>query len=245
MPAAAVRRDLDIVRSVPRHWVLFVFFLAVPPLASGQCPECGPDAISEDEPNCGLDAAGGYDDFVNGGCYADEPRFISIEFGQTICGTTAMNTTTGVRDTDWYELVLTEETEIVWLISAEFRSLTGIVDTGGVPDCAAAHCFVTYAEADGCYPFWHNARLPTGTWWFFIAPMFQDEVACEFQYTSKVVVRGLSDVNGDGVVNTYDLQSLIHAWGPVYPWSNPAADLDGDATVGILDLLLLLEYWPT
>jgi len=231
------------VRSVPRQWALFAFSLAVPPLVSGQCPECGPDAIIEDEPNCGLDAVGGYDDFVNGGCYAVEPRFISIELGQTLCGTAAMNTTTGVRDTDWYELVLTEETEIVWLFSAEFRSLTGIVDNAGVPDCAAAHCFVTYAEVDDCHPLWHNALLPAGTWWFYVAPVFEDEVACEFQYTSKVVVRPLSDVNGDGVVNIDDLQYLIAAWGPVKPW-NTSADLDGDGTVGILDLLLLLEYWP-
>lgn len=240
---AAVRRDLDIVRSVPRHWVLFVFLLAAPPLVSGQCPECGPDTISENEPNCGLDAAGGYDDFVNGGCYADEPRFFAIELDQTVCGTVAMNTTTGVRDTDWYEIVLTEETEIVWLFSAAFRSLTGIVDNAGVPDCAAAHCFVTYAEADDCHPLWHNALLPAGTWWFLVAPLFQDEVPCEFQYTSRVIVRHPADLTGDGVLNYDDLWYLISAWGPVDPYWHPGADLDGDGTVGILDFLLLLELW--
>ncbi len=220
-----------------------MFSLAVPPSVSGQCPECGPDTISENEPNCGLDAAGNYDDFVNGGCYAVEPRFISIELGQAICGTAAMNATTGVRDTDWYELVLTEETEIVWLFSAEFQSLTGIVDNSGVPDCADAHCFVTYAVVGDCHPWWHNALLPAGTWWLYVAPMFEDEIACESRYTSKVVVRQLSDLNGDGVVNIDDLQYLIAAWGPVYSEWQAGADLDGDGTVGILDLLLLLEHW--
>jgi len=227
-----------------------VLSLAVPTSVSGQCPDCGPDSINENEPNCGMDAAGGYDDFVNGGCYADEPRFIAIELDQTICGTVAMNATTGVRDTDWYELVLTGETELIWFFDAEFPSLIGIVDNGGVPDCDGADCFLTHAvlwfiasDAD-CYTGKITVLLPAGTWWFFVAPTFQEEVACEFLYTSKVVVRELSDVNGDGVVNTYDVQYLFAAWGPVKAWSIDA-DLDGDGTVGILDLLLLLEYWPT
>ena len=227
--------------------VLLVLSLAVTPVVSGQCPECGPDAISEEEPNCGLNAAGEYDDFVNGGCFAVEPQFTPIELGQTLCGTAAMNTTTGVRDTDWYELVLAEETELIWFFSAEFRSLIGVVDNAGVPDCADAHCFLTGGEVrtsfppdDDCYPGRITVLLPAGTWWFFVAPIFEDEVACEFQYTSRVVERLPADLNGDGVVTHEDLDYLIWAWG--INW--PDADLDGDGTVGILDLLLLLALWP-
>ncbi len=222
-----------------------MFLLAVPPSVSGQCPECGPDTISENEPNCGLDAAGGYDDFVNGGCYADEPRFTSISFDQTICGTAAMNTTTGVRDTDWYELVLTEETELIWFFDAEFPSLIGIVDNGGVPDCDGAECFLTYrtlyffpSHID-CFTGKISQLLQAGTWWFFVAPSFQDDIACDLQYTSRIVVRPPADVNADGIVNYQDLEFLFWAWG--LNW--PDADLDGDGTVGILDFLLLLELW--
>lgn len=90
-----------------------VIWLGVTLPVAGHCPECGPTGISENEPNCGLDEAGGYDDFVNGGCGGFE-QFMSIEIGQTICGTVAMNTSTGVRDTDWFELVLTEQTRFAW-----------------------------------------------------------------------------------------------------------------------------------
>lgn len=233
------------MRSASAYAVALVgISLAASPSVSGQCPDCPPDAISENEPNCGMDAAGGYDDFVNGGCYADELRFSSIELGQTICGTAAMNTITGVRDTDSYELVLTQETDLLWLVSAEFQAVTGILDNAGVEDCPASLCFLSGSSVDDCQPASINAVLPPGTWWFYIAPVFEDEVACEFQYTAKVIVRPLSDLNADGVVNIDDLLYLISWWGPVHPWNHYRADLDGDGTIGIVDLLLLLEYWP-
>ena len=250
--AATAGRNKYFVHCVSRHdLVLLAFVLASTTPVTGQCLECGPDAISENEPNCGLDAAGEYDDFVNGGCYAAEPRFTSIELGTTICGTAAMNTTTGVRDTDWYELVLTEETDILWMFSSEFRSIFGIVDNAGVPDCAAAHCFLIRAGAgpfhdgdDDCFVQRMPVLLPAGTWWFYVSPVFQEDTACELPYTSRVVVRQPADVNRDGEVNIFDVNLIVYAWGPVDDWVSEWADIDGDGTVGILDLLLLLELWP-
>ncbi len=115
------------MRSVSRHgMVLLVFSLTATPPVAGHCPECGPTGISENEPNCGLDEAGGYDDFVNGGCGGFEPLFTPIAIGQTMCGTVAMNTLTGVRDTDWFELVLTQQIDLVWNFSAEFQAQIGV-----------------------------------------------------------------------------------------------------------------------
>jgi hypothetical protein len=50
----------------------------------------------------------------------------------------------------------------------------------------------------------------------------------------------LADLDGDGLVSTADLLTLLGAWGP-----NPGhpADLDGDGIVGTSDLLALLAAW--
>ena len=229
------------MRSALRYTVaLLVILLAVTPVY-GHCPECGPTGISENEPNCGLDEAGGYDDFVNGGCGGLEPRFTSIEIGQTICGTVAMNTTTGVRDTDWFELVLTEQTHLVWHFSAEFRAQVGVVDNGGVPDCADVKCYLAAFEEYPCIPVSHEMFLDPGTWWFHVAPMFHDGIACDLRYTFQIVRQPAGDVNGDGVVNEFDLKVLLHFW-EIGQYYSPA-DLDYDGTIGIRDLLLLLELW--
>jgi hypothetical protein len=52
------------------------------------------------------------------------------------------------------------------------------------------------------------------------------------------------DINGDGLVNTEDLLSLLGAWGacPDPPEHCPA-DLDGDNQVNAGDLLILLANW--
>src|SRR6185369_2076834 len=47
------------------------------------------------------------------------------------------------------------------------------------------------------------------------------------------------DINGDGVVNVYDLSILLSNWGS----ANTAADLNHDGTVSIFDLSVLLSHW--
>lgn len=220
---------------------LLAISLAVPPPLYGHCPECGPIGISENEPNCGLDEAGGYDDFVNGGCGGFEPRFTPIAVGQTICGTVAMNTVTGVRDTDWFELVLTEQTRFAWHFSAEFRAQVGLVDNGGVPDCTDVICYLAAFEAFPCIPVSQQMFLGPGTWWIQVAPSFHDEIVCDLRYTFQIVPLPAGDVNGDGEVNGVDLKVLLHFW-EIGQYYSPA-DLDYDGTIGILDLLLLLEFW--
>jgi hypothetical protein len=210
------------------------------------CADCRPDATPEGEPNCGLDEEGLPDDFVNGGCNIPEPLFTPVNLGETVCGTTAADPVTGARDTDWYELVLAEETFVTWLVAAEFRSLIGIVDNGGVPDCSDVSCFIAYTEAAGCQDAVVSARLAPGTWWLYVAPFFQDEGACEFAYTASVVARAPADLDADGEVGMIDFVILLGAWGPCPEL--PAAclaDLDSDGAVGITDVLGLLAAWGT
>jgi hypothetical protein len=50
------------------------------------------------------------------------------------------------------------------------------------------------------------------------------------------------DINGDGLVNVFDLLALLAAWGPCPPPPCPA-DVNADGDVGIADLLTLLANW--
>ena len=49
-----------------------------------------------------------------------------------------------------------------------------------------------------------------------------------------------ADLNGDGVVNVFDLLELLNTWGPC---PGCPADLNGDGVVNVFDLLELLNSW--
>ncbi len=215
-------------------------------ITSSFCAECDPDATREIEPNCGLGDDGHAEDFVNGGCNSDPPFFWPIESDETVCGTSASNPVTGARDTDWYELLITEESVVTWEVAAEFRALVGIIDTQGVPDCTFfSPCFVAFTEASSCQPGSVSALLPAGTWWFYVAPFFQDAGQCSVRYTATAFVRKPGDLDGDGVVGPRDLVIFLNmVWGPCPPTPPACAgDINGDGTTNVLDLILLLLNW--
>ncbi|MHC4493980.1 MAG: hypothetical protein ACYTDU_20480, partial [Planctomycetota bacterium] len=51
-----------------------------------------------------------------------------------------------------------------------------------------------------------------------------------------------ADFNGDGLVSTSDLLTLLSAWGECMPGSCPT-DLNGDGQTSTADLLELLSAW--
>ena len=53
----------------------------------------------------------------------------------------------------------------------------------------------------------------------------------------------LGDLNGDGVVNVFDLLILLENWGACADPTDCPADLNGDGLVNVFDLLILLENW--
>jgi len=121
--------------------------------------------------------------------------------------------------------------------------LLGIVENGGVPDCAGASCFVTWTESSACCAAAVSAVLPPGNWWLYVAAFFQDESACVSDYTAGAIVRAPADLNADGIVGHDDFWMLLDAWGPC-PAPDPCpADLDGDGLVGVTDFLVLLASW--
>ena len=142
---------------------------------------CPPEGIDENEPDCGQPT-----DTVNGGCNSDPPVFSSISCGETICGTSFYDGST--RDTDWYELVLTQDMDVTVTIEAEFVVVAGFVNTCGVADCDAATGISPYVLANECYKDSVTACLHVGTWWIFVGPDFDENDAfpCGAEYVLSV-----------------------------------------------------------
>jgi len=154
-------------------------------LTSEECiVECPPGGTDEDEPDCGLPV-----DTVNGGCNSDPPVFSPISCGETMCGTAAWDGST--RDTDWYEIVITEETEFTWTVEAEFDVVIGLVETIplGSGDCGdITGSLNPYVLAGECEEInITTAYLPVGTYWFFVAPDFSGPAfACGKDYVATL-----------------------------------------------------------
>lgn len=161
-------------------------------------PPCPPGSTLENESNCGLPT-----DTVNGGCNSTPNVFSPITCGATVCGSGAFSSSLGFRDTDWYQVVLTTETQVNWCVTASFDSLVGIVENGGVPSCAGVSAFRVFTTGAPCQQVCVNSTLPPGTWWFFVAPQFNQDWPCPSPYiaTLQCVTSGACCLpNGDCVI---------------------------------------------
>ncbi len=113
---------------------------------------------------------------INGGCNTEGLPTTPIHCGEVMCGSS--RAVGGTRDTDFYELVLTQPTTVNWCVYAEFAPQVAIVSTGtfGCSDVTVyanvigeGECQVTCASAE-C--------LPAGTYWLFAATSVFDGVPC-------------------------------------------------------------------
>ncbi len=153
---------------------------AAPPPPLG----CPPGGILENEPICGPN----YVDAFNGGCNSAPPVFSDIACGDTVCGEAGTFTTAAgnSRDTDWYRLVLTADTNVMLSGQGEFPFLMGIVDNFGVDSCAGVSAFLAFTTAGPGQVATVTACLPAGTWYLFAAPSDFTGVACGSAYTMSV-----------------------------------------------------------
>ena len=117
------------------------------------------------------------------------PYFSPIACGQTYCGSGAFNGS--LRDTDWYEIVVATDTEFTWCLSggagfegAEFDWVIGMVETSplGAPDCATATALDPFLIGDRCTPGCVTRCVPPGTYWWFVAPQFNQIYPCPSDY---------------------------------------------------------------
>ena len=133
------------------------------PVATFQtrCIVCEPEFTSELEP-CGQD--------LNGGCNSTPPAYEPIQCGQTICGTSFMDGST--RDTDWFELVVTNEGVYTLNVLAEFD---GTVLFADATDCANI-VIPSQANFTAAQPFTFASTLTPGTYAVVLVPSFEQPV---------------------------------------------------------------------
>jgi len=126
--------------------------------------ECPPGAVFESEP-CGED--------YNGGCNMSIPAFEPLTPDVVVCGTAWADGS--IRDTDWFEFTVTEDTIFTWTANAEFEVVCGIIEwypgsegagdcseiTGGLSEYEIGSPLETVSVTSGC--------MPPGVYWFFIA----------------------------------------------------------------------------
>ncbi|MFH1010742.1 MAG: hypothetical protein V1784_05850 [bacterium] len=143
--------------------------------------DCPPGGLPEGEPIC----HDNYDDQFNGGCGSDPIVFSEITCGDIICGTSGTFLYDGMeyRDTDWYQLVLTQSSTLTWSAVAEFPVLLVLIDAQS-GDCYD-YIILGYQEAPSCSTATIVAEcLPAGLYWLWIAPSVFSGISCGADYVA-------------------------------------------------------------
>jgi hypothetical protein len=127
-------------------------------------------------------------DTINNGCNLVNPTFEMINPGDKICGTVWAEG--GSRDTDWFELVLTEPVEVVLHAFAETPVNFGLLNYGtgtpGNPVCPAT-AFIAIDATEVCSPVSLNLGiLVAGTHWLFVGLPVFNGFPCSINYWIEV-----------------------------------------------------------
>ncbi len=191
-------------------------FCSAPACALTRCPA---GATVEPEGNECLDQ-------VNDGCNMAEPAFTPISCGEAVCGSAW---TLSKRDTDWYAITVEEPAELTWTVNAEFPCEIMIV-TG---TCDDTYTVAASAFGGGCQSASAHLGAPPGTYYLFVAP--GTDVAS--------VSRGIGCVSEGKLIEGGAFGGRYFA--TVTCQGGCPADLDGDARVGVTDLLVMLAAWGT
>lgn len=167
-----------------------------------QVLECPDGVLLEGEPNCYDD----YEDHFNGGCGSD-PVIFSYLTGTAhgepfqVCGTsgTFFSSGLGNRDTDWYQLDVSEENEITFECVAEFPLIILIID--GNAGCDGQQV-LNFATADPFAPATLTRTFAPGTYWFWVGPLAFGGVPCGSVYVMTIsgYTSGSSSVPEEGPV---------------------------------------------
>jgi hypothetical protein len=148
-------------------------------------PACPPGAIAEGEP-CGAR--------LNEGCNQVPQQFTDIPAsptGVTVCGTFGNffdSYGTWYRDTDWYRITLTERSHVRLCATGGATTLIAMVD--GRTTCSTTALVSTFVEycQEGCL----EADLDIGTYYMYVASIFDITMACDRSYVMTVTCTEIS-----------------------------------------------------
>ena len=149
------------------------------------CVSCPPGAVVETEPEC-IDPT---NDVDNGGCNSDPPVFQVIDPSEDtidLCGTSGTYDVSGqdYRDTDWFQIDLTQTSEMTFRCIANFDVRIGFVD--GREGCEGVFGFYSYVDGFTCYVSQLTETLPAGTWWLWVGPTGFTGVECGKLYHCEI-----------------------------------------------------------
>ncbi|MFH1690893.1 MAG: hypothetical protein ABIE42_11780 [Candidatus Eisenbacteria bacterium] len=142
--------------------------------------QCSPCSYFEGEPVC-------VDEFVdsyNGGCNSTPYVFETLlpSYGLiSVCATSGTYLYGGgdYRDTDWYEMEITQQTIITWTTIGEFPLLMFLIDgTGG----CGAYTILEMLEVPECEEGIMQHTLSPGTYWFVVVPTVFSGIPCGVEY---------------------------------------------------------------
>jgi hypothetical protein len=155
------------------EYVLNVEACPPPPV----CEPCPPLAVQEGEPTC----SDGYVDVYNAGCNSSPPTVTTLacEPSVTVCGTYGVFDGGGTRDTDWYEVTVSEATTITATVTGHglSGSALAIVDNA----CPPAVLCGDFNLDDECGQKTCEAAVGPGTYRIFVASFF-DGTPCGSTY---------------------------------------------------------------
>ncbi|MCZ6816794.1 MAG: hypothetical protein O7F76_08915, partial [Planctomycetota bacterium] len=146
-----------------------------------RCPNGMTDEVREPFP-CAIGMRG------NDGCNQTSPAFEDIFCGETKCGQYWYDASLGMdgeRDTDWWRLVLTDNTVVSITVEGAYGSLYGLAQLLplGSPDCADTTGFIVPAVRTSFVPCDTptvvTECLPVGTYYIFVAPDFPPDPTCD------------------------------------------------------------------
>ena len=125
---------------------------------------CPPGGYEEGEP-CGAD--------YNGGCNMQPtPVFQPVNCGDIVCGNAWWDPGQGLRDTDWYEIILTKNEPVTLRLYSEAESTQfGLIEqyVPGVPGCDNITGSTNpYLYAPGCTESVIDLNIGPGTYYFFV-----------------------------------------------------------------------------
>ena len=113
--------------------------------------------------------------------------FSEINVDDTVCGSsgTFILDGTNYRDTDWYEITLTERSHLKWSAVGEFLVLLAIIDPGS-GDCSD-YTVLSNTHGPACDTVTTSCEVGPGTYWLWIAPRaFGITAPCRRYYVAWV-----------------------------------------------------------